>query len=71
MRTHTLDRKLFKNSAFLCPNCRKVWQFVPGAHGGGLRIIKTKKGKRRPIEYLDDFPKYGLEKITCKKCKGV
>lgn len=45
-----------------CPKCSKCWQFAEYIGG-------STKNRSRLIEYLVDFPSYGLNKTSCRKCK--
>lgn len=40
---------------FVCPVCKRVWQWA----------YQTRSGLRE-IEFLDDFPTLGLDRLSCE-----
>tara|TARA_R100000458_G_C8094180_1_gene123601 strand:+ start:352 stop:573 length:222 start_codon:yes stop_codon:yes gene_type:complete len=44
-----------------CTICNKVWQT-------GTPLSNPFSNKKDSVNYYEDFPKYGLKKINCKKC---
>ncbi len=48
----------------LCLSCNQCWQYTINRMGGNV------KGNIRGVDYFEDFPTYGLNRTTCRGCKG-
>tara|TARA_R100000458_G_C8183913_1_gene179977 strand:- start:324 stop:524 length:201 start_codon:yes stop_codon:yes gene_type:complete len=54
-------RGTFDDSLKSCQECRMVWQ---------TKAAMQKSYYSDQHDYYKDFPHYGLEKVTCPRCKG-
>lgn len=49
-----------RRDLFICDVCNRVWQYRFG-----------RKNIRIGCEYLEDFPRFGLDYKTCKQCRNI